>query len=176
MISLLSNVFLFAAWDLLRRYPNQGVSKSLFALLTTIFGSGSLVIVLLNLVVIIEKTQTQFWQILDTIDLVSSAVGILLIGWQLPKTLAPRMTANPILKATLPWMTFLVCMIWGGSQLFHSWLRWFPWYAALLLGSALAVAIMTIILCSYTLEEKPEYRSTQASNQRESIPPSGVTA
>jgi hypothetical protein len=162
MNSLLSNVFLFAAWDLLRQYPNQGVSKSLFTILTTFFGSGSLLIVLINLLAIFEKAQKHFWPILHAIDLVSSAVGILLVGWQLQKTLGSRIT-RPIWKATLPWMTFIAYLIWAGSQLVHQWLRWFSWYGALLLVSALGAAIMTIILCSYALEEKPEYSSNQAS-------------
>jgi len=169
MISLLSNVFLFATWDLLRRYPNQGVSKSLFTTLTTIFGSGSLLIVLINLLVIVERLQNEFWRILHIVDLVSSAAGLLLIGWQLQKTLGPRMAAKPVVRATLTWITFLTYLIWGASQLFHEWLRWFPWYAALLLTSALAGAIMTITLCSFALEEKPEYSSAQASHHIKSF-------
>jgi hypothetical protein len=165
MISLLSNLFLFAAWDLLRRYPEQGVRKSLFTFLTTFFGSGSLLIVLFNLLVIIEKTKSQFWWVLDFIDLGSSTAAILLLGWQVQKTLGPRIKER-VSRATLPWITFMAYLIWGGSQPFHEVIRWFPWYAAILLLSGFAAAIMTILLSSKSLDERPEYSSSQVSSQQ----------
>jgi hypothetical protein len=164
MLSLLNNLFLFAAWELLRQYPEQGVRTSLFTILTTFFGSGSLLIVLINLLVIIEKTQSQFWKILDVIDLGSSTAAILLLGWQVQKTLG-RMVKGRISRATLPWITFMVYLIWGGSQPFHELVRWFPWYAAILLLSGFAAAIMTIILSSKSLDERPEYSSQSPSQQ-----------
>lgn len=115
-------------------------------------------VLLINLLVTVEKTQQQLWNVMRTVDLLTSAVGILLIGWQLQKTMTPKVM-QPILKATLPWMTFVTYLVWGSSQLFHEWLRWRSWYATLLLTSSLAVAVMTVIFCSLTLEEKPEYRS-----------------
>jgi hypothetical protein len=165
MISLLSNLFLFAAWDLLRRYPEQGVRKSLFTALTTFVGSSSLLIVLINLTVIIEKAQSQFWRILDVIDLGSSTAAILLLGWQVQKTLG-RMIKGRISRATLPWITFMAYLIWGSSQPFHELVRWYPWYAAILLLSGFAAAIMTIILSSKSLDERPEYSSSQAPSQQ----------
>ena len=158
IISLLSTVFLFMAWDLLRRYPSQSVSKSLFTTLAAFFGSGSLLFALINLLIIYEKVQIHLGLVLYIIDLVSSAAGVLLVGWQLQKTLGPKMkTKSPVLKATLPWLTFIAYFIWGGSQLCHQWFKGFPWYSTLLFASSLGAIIMTIILCSYALEEKPEY-------------------
>lgn len=161
MISLLSNLFLFAAWDLLRRYPKQGVSKSLFTFLTTIFGSGSVLIMLINVLVIIEKAQSQFWRLLDILDLGSSAAAILLIAWQIQRTLGSRVKER-IWRATLPWLTFMAYSIWGVLQLLHEVVRWHIWYSTTLFLSAFAAAIMTIILCSKSLDEKPEYNSDQA--------------
>lgn len=161
MISLLSNFYLFAAWDLLRRYPDQGVSKSLFTALTAFFGSSSLLIVLINILVIFEKIQNQFEWAWTFIDLTSSAAGILLVGWQLQKTLGKRIVKQ-IWRRTLPWITFMAYMIWGISQLPHEVFKRAAWYDAILLLSAFAAGILTIILSSQALEEKPEFSSNQA--------------
>jgi len=159
MISLLSNVFLFAAWDLLRRFPNQGVRKSFYTALMTFFGSGSILILVMNMASIFEKAQKHFLPLLDSIDLGTSAVGLLLIGWQLQKTLAPRIKKY-VWRVTLPWLTLMAYWVWAGSQLVHHWLRWKSWYVTLLLSAALFAAISTIVLCSQALDEKPEYSST----------------
>jgi hypothetical protein len=161
MISLLSNVFLFATWDLLRRFPSQGVRRSLYTALTTFFGSGSLLIVLIDFLDVFKRVREHFWLIVDYTDLVSSALGILLIGWQLQKTLGPKIKKN-IWKITLPWLTLMPYLIWGGAQLFHfhRLFRWNSGYVTVLLISSLCAAIMTIILCSHALDEKSEYSST----------------
>jgi carbon starvation protein CstA len=157
-------LFLFAAWDLLRQYPDEGVNRSLFTILTALFGSGSLLVVLINLLAVAEKVQKYLWQVFQIIDLTTSTVGLLLIGWQLQKSLGSNMkTKNLVLKATVPWMTFIAYFIWASSQPLHYWLKEFSWYSALLLTSTLAAVIMTIILCSQALEEKPEYSSNRES-------------
>lgn len=162
MISLLSTAYLFMAWDLLRRYPSQGVKKSLFAAIVAIFGSGSLIVMLINLLTIAEKVKEHLGQVITLIDLVSSAVGVLLVGWQLQKTLGPKIE-NPVLKMTLPWLTFMAYFVWGGGQLLHHWFKGVLWYAILLSASSLSAVIMTILLCSYALKEKPKYSSNGAS-------------
>jgi hypothetical protein len=162
MISLLSNAYLFMAWDLLRRYPNQGVKKSLFVALVAIFGTGSLLVMLINLLTIVEKLKEHLGQVITFIDLVSSATGVLLVGWQLQKTLGPKIE-NPVLKMTLPWLTFMAYFIWGGGQLLHHWFKGLLWYSTLLSASSLSAVVMTILLCSYALKEKSKYSSNGAS-------------
>jgi hypothetical protein len=163
IISLLSTVYLFMAWDLLRRYPNQGVSKSLFTTLAAFFGSGTLLAGLINLLIIYEKVQKHLWLVLSYTDLVSSAAGVLLVGWQLQRSLGPKIKKNPVLKATVPGMTFIIYLIWGSAQLLHERFKVQLWYSILLFASSLGAIIMTIILCAFALEEKPEYSSTRKS-------------
>lgn len=164
ILSLLSTWYLFAAWNLLRRYPNEGVDRSLFTILTACFGTGGLLVVTINLLNVFERTREHLWLVLKGIDLLSSAVGLLLIGWQFQKTLGPNMrTENAVYRAMIPFITFLAYSICGVSQLFHELLKEFSWYSTLLVTTTFGAIIMTIILCSQALEEKPEYSSTPKS-------------
>jgi hypothetical protein len=163
-ISFLSTLFLFVVWDLLRRYPHEAVSRSFFTLLTALFGSTSLLAVTISLIIFAEKIQAHLWDFLNIMDVGSAAIVLSLVGWQLQTTLGPVMKIkNRVLRATLPWMTTFTYFIWGGVQPFYYWLRNLPWYSIFLLMSGFCATIMTIILCSQSLDEKPEYNSSDAS-------------
>lgn len=158
-ISLLCSWFLIMAWHLLRRYPNEGVDRSLHSTLTALFGTGMLG-VLSFLLDLAEKVKQNLWLMLDVMDVAGATIGLLLVGWQLQKSLGPRMKSQSrILRMTLPWMTTFVYFIWGGLQPFYPWLKEWSWYSNLLLIAGVSGIIMTVILCSQSLEEKPEYRS-----------------
>ncbi len=162
VISLLSNVYLFMAWDLLRQYPNEGVRRSLYTTLAAFFG-GSVLIALINLLTVYEKIEKYLGRVVIIIDLVSSTAAILLVGWQLKKTLGPKIQGKAVLKAILPGVTFIAYLIWGSSQLLHARFKGLLWYSMLLFAASLCAVIMTIILCSLTLEEKRKYRSNKKS-------------
>lgn len=162
IISFLSTVYMFMAWDILRQYPNEGVRKSLYATLAAFFG-GSVLVALINLLTVYEKVENHLSLVVIAIDLVTSATAILLVGWQLLKKLGPKMPEKAALKATVPGMTFIMYFIWGISQLLYWWLQDFLSYSMLLFTSSLGAVIMTIILCSMALEEKRKYRSNKKS-------------
>jgi len=103
-ISLLASWFLFTAWHLLRRYPNEGVDRTFFTTLTTAFGA-ICVAVLTNRKDLADFGTTYIWQILKTIDVLAATTGLVLVGIQLGMTLRPKMkTQSRIWRATLPGM------------------------------------------------------------------------
>jgi len=157
VISLLSSLFLFLAWDILRRYPEkEGTSRSLFTISTALFGSGSLLAVTMSLLALAEKVHAYLWIFLNIVDVTCAAAVLLLIGWQLHQSLGPCMkTSNRVLRLVLLGMTTFTYFIWGILQLFYYLLRNTSWYSIMLFMFGLSATIMTIILCSQALEEKP---------------------
>lgn len=158
-ISLLASWFLITTWHLLRRYPNEGVDRAFYTTLTAAFGAISLA-VLTNLKEITELVQSYIWTILKTIDVLAAAAGLILVGIQLGITLRPKMkTQSLIWRATLPGMTTFVYVVWGAFQPLYYSFKGTSWYSILLVMAGVSAIIMTVILCSQTLEEKPEYNS-----------------
>jgi hypothetical protein len=157
-ISLLSSVFLFAAWDLLRHYPNRvNVSQSLFGVLTAVFGTGSILTIVITGLSIAERIHEHLWQVLDCVDLLGATFGLIVVGWQLQKTLGVLMTNQKrVLRATLPWATAFFYFIWGIIQPLYHWLGDKSWYSVTLVILGFCSTILTIILCSLALEDKLE--------------------
>lgn len=161
-ISLLGSWFLLTTWHLLKRYPNEGINRSLYTTLTAFFGLGSIG-VLTDLLDIAERIQKHLWLILDLMDIAAVTLGLILVGWRLQKTLGPKMkTENGVMRETIPWATAFLYGVWGAVQPFYPWLKHFSGYSILLLMAGVGAIIMTVILCSLTLEERPEYDSTNA--------------
>lgn len=161
-MSLLSSVFLFAAWDLIRHYPHRtGVSRSFFGVLTALFGSGSILTIAISGLDVAERIHKHLWGILDVIDVSAATLGLVLVGWQLHKTLGPLVkTPNRVLRATLSWTTAFLYIIWGVVQPLYLLLSPTPWYSVTLLMLGFGSTILTIILCSQALEERPESNSS----------------
>jgi hypothetical protein len=162
MISLLASTFLFMTWDLLRRYPNEGVHRSLFTALAAVLGAGSIGVVV-DLVQI-QSVQRHIWGILDLLDVGAAATGLVLVGWQLNRTLGPLVkSSNHVIRSVLPSATAFLYFVWGGIQPFYIFFGESPWYDNLLLLSGVSAIFMTIILCSQTLEEREGLETTPAS-------------
>jgi hypothetical protein len=158
-ISLLASWFLITTWYLLKHYPDEGVSRNLFTGITVGFGVGTLGVIS-HLLTIADKIKITIWQALDVLDVGAAAISLALVGWQLHRTLEPRMkTKNAVLRATVPWATVFLYWIWAGAQVLYLWLTESSWYSIGLLMTGVSAIIMTIVLCSQTLEEKPEYHS-----------------
>ena len=161
-ISLLATWFLITTWYLLRHYPNEGVDRLLYTILTAVLGAGFLG-VLTKFFDLAEKFQIGLWLFLDIVDVAAATVGLLLVGWQLHKTLGRKIkTKNAVVRNVLPWATAFLYFMWGGLQPLYYWLQGSSWYSVGLLMAGVSAIIMTIILCSLSLDDKPEYHSVGA--------------
>jgi hypothetical protein len=160
-ISLLTSFFLFTTWSLLRGYPNENVNRSLFTLLTGAFGVPILAM-LVSLLQIAVQFQPPIWLVLDILDVSAATIGLWLVGWQLRKTLGPKMhTNNAVWKEILPLATALSYLLWGGLQPFYYWPLDSSWYSILLSIAGLCAIILTVMLCAQSLENRPEYGAAQ---------------
>jgi hypothetical protein len=162
-ISLLASTFLFTTWDLLRRYPNEGVERSLFTWLAAFLGAGSLAVIVE--LIKMEPVQRHIWGILDAVDVGAATIGLVLVGYQLQRTLGPLVrSTNNVVRRVLPEATAVLYYIWGGIQPFYVLFRDSAWYDNLLLVLGVCALFMTIILCSHSLEERPGRETTLAGH------------
>jgi len=151
-ISLLASFFLLTTWHLLRGYPDQNVSRSFYTWLNAILGT------LVGVVSLIATLQKPIWLALDVLDVSCATGGLWLVGWQIQKTLGPRIqTKNAVVRAILPLATLLAYLFWGGLQPFYYWPKDLSWYSIMLTIVGLTAIILTIMLCAQSLESRPEY-------------------
>jgi hypothetical protein len=168
VLSFTSSFWLLIVIDLIRKHPQEGISRSRYSALLGVFGG-----IFAILFSVAQAHDAALHVIVSFVDVVLASVCITLVGWRLHAKFTPKVLA-PIVRS----FTLVAFIAWGVLQLPYAvtpllsdgdmpqWLQMNSSYHLGLMLSALASAISAAIISALSLEENPAFQFPPMPSER----------